>query len=78
MKKDKDIIKITKINNIRVQNKHNGYLFPYQSILEIEFRNGRKRILDLFSQRDITEIDYFEIVRTNKTKEVILFKEFED
>ncbi len=78
MKKDEDIVKITKVNNIRVQNKHNGYIFPYQSILEIEYRDKTKRILDLICDRDITEIDYFEIVKTNKTKEVILFKEFEE
>ena len=78
MKRDNDIIRLTKINNVRILNKHNGYLFPYQNILEIEFRNGKKRVLDLISERDITEIDYFEVVKTNKTKEVNLFKEYED
>ena len=35
MKRDNDIIRLTKINNVRILNKHNGYLFPYQNILEI-------------------------------------------
>lgn len=73
----KDIIKISKIDNIRIKNKHNGYLFPQQSILKVETREGYYRIIDLIAERDITDIDYFEIVETPKTKEKVLFKEFE-
>ena len=73
----KDIIKITKINNVRIENTHNGYLFPSQNILKIEYRDKTYRILDLISQKDITDIDYFKVVNTDKTKEKTLFKEYE-
>lgn len=75
---EKDIIKITKIDNIRIRNTHNDYVFPLQSILKVETREGGIRILDLFSERDITSIDYFVVEETPKTKEHILFKEYED
>ena len=74
---EKDSIKITKVDNVRIQNRHNGYLFPKQSILRVEMREGDTHILDLIADRDITYIDYFMVVTTPKTKERILFKEFE-
>lgn len=78
MKNEKDIIKITKVDKVRIKNTHNDTLFPEQSILKIEFRGGDYRILDLFSSYDITDIDYYEVVNTPKTKEKVLYKEFED
>lgn len=77
MKSEKDIIKITKIDRVKIKNTHNETVFPEQSILKVEFRGGDCRILDLFSSYDITEIDYFEVINTPKTKEKILYKEFE-
>lgn len=72
---DKDIIRITKVNNVQVENTHNGYLFPLQSILEIEDRMGNVRVLDLIADRDITDIDYFVIHESSKTKRKDLFTE---
>ena len=74
----KDIIKISKIDNIRIKNLHNEYLFPLQSVLKVETRGDGYRIIDLISERDITDIDYFELVETPKTKERAIFKEFEN
>lgn len=68
-----NIIRITKKNNIRVKNLHNGVLFPKQDILEIEFDNSSKRIIDLMSQKDITDINYLQVVENEKTKTTNLF-----
>ena len=73
---NKDIVKIIRISNVRIENTHNGYLFPSQNILRIEYRDKTYRILDLISQKDITDIDYFKVINTNKTKEKTLFEEF--
>lgn len=77
MRSEKDIIKITKVDKVRIKNTHNEVLFPEQSILKIEFRGGECRILDLFSNYDITDIDYYQVIETKKTKEKVLYKEFE-
>ena len=73
---DNDIIKVELIKNVRVQNTHNGFVFPKQNIMKICFRNGNVRILDLFSNRDITDIDYFIIRKGLTTKTKVLFKEY--
>lgn len=71
-----DIIKIELLRDARVQNLHNGFIFPKQYIMKIYYRNNNVRILDLFSQRDITNIDYFKIIEGTKTK--VIFNEFTD
>lgn len=75
---DKDIIRITLVRNVRVKNLHDGFLFPLQNIIEVEKRGGETRIIDLIADRDITDIDYYEICETKKTKRKDLFKEFEN
>lgn len=73
---DKDIVKIELIKNVRVQNTHNGFVFPKQNIMKVYFRNGNIRMLDLFSNRDITDVDYFIIRKGLTTKIKTLFKEY--
>ena len=75
MASSKDIIEILQVKNVRIKNTHNNYIFPYQNIMKITFRNGETRFLDLFSRRDMTDVDYFKIITTEKTKEKIIFKE---
>ena len=70
-----DIIKIELVKNVCVENKNNNCIYPKQDILKIHFRNKKYRIIDLFSEVDITEIDYFRILETKKTKIKTLFKE---
>jgi len=72
---DKDIIRITKTSNVRVENTHNGFMFPVQNVLEIEYRDGGVRVLDLMAQRDITDIDYLVVHDSSNTKRKDLFKE---
>ena len=74
LKSDRRIISIIKIDNIQKRNIHNDYLYPMQSILEIDMDNGF-RIIDLIAEKDITDIDYLKVEFTNKTKKKVLFKE---
>jgi hypothetical protein len=74
---NKDIIEIIKIDNVRVENTHNGVSYPPQSILKVIYRDNTYRILDLVSQKDITDIDYFKINETDKTKTKTLFIELD-
>lgn len=69
-----DIIKIELLRDARVQNMHNGFIFPKQYIMKIYYRNNSIRILDLFSKRDITNIDYFKVLEGTKTK--VIFEEY--
>ena len=72
-----DIIKIELIKNVRIKNTHNNFIFPSQNIMKVYFRNNKIRILDLFSCKDITDIDYFEVVNGISTKTKILFEEID-
>ena len=75
---EKDILRITKINNVRIENTHNGFVFPEQNVLEIEDRQGNVRKLDLMADRDITDIDYFMIHESDRTTKKDLFIEYKD
>lgn len=70
-----NIIEIKRVCDVRVKNKHNGVVFPLQDILKISFENGSNRIIDLICEKDITDIDYFQVVESDKTRELILFKD---
>ena len=72
-----DIIKVELVKGIRVQNTHNNFVFPRQNIMKVYFRNNATKILDLFSDKDITNIDYFKILEDKKTKTKVLFEEKE-
>lgn len=72
---EKDIIRITKVNNVQIENTHNGILFPLQNVLEVEDRQGNVRTLDLMANRDMTDIEYFVVHESSKTTRKDLFKE---
>ena len=72
-----DIIKVELVKGIRVHNTHNNFVFPKQNIMKVYFRNNETKTLDLFSEKDITNIDYFKILEDKKTKTKILFEEKE-
>lgn len=74
---DNDIIRVEHVKNVRIRNNNNGVLFPMQNILKVYFRNGESRTIDLFSERDITEIEYLKEIETPKTKAKTIFKEIE-
>lgn len=70
-----NIIEIARIKNVRIKNKHNDFIFPTQDILKVCFENGNNRIIDLICEKDITDIDYFEVIESDKTKTRVLFKD---
>ena len=70
------MIKEVKImRNIISVNKHHERGYDNEKgVIIIEEENGKKHILDLKSNTDISKSDYLDIVETEDTKEEILFK----
>ena len=70
------MIKEVKIKrNVIYVNKHHERGYDNEKgVMIIEEENGKKHILDLKSNTDISTSDYIDIVDTKKTKEEILFK----
>ena len=64
----------TKKNVIMVNKNHERGYRSKQGVMIIEEENGKKHILDLESNTDISKSDYIDIVDTKKTKENVLFK----
>lgn len=70
-----NIIEIAIKKNINIINLHNEVVYPKQNILVVSFENGTERIIDLMSEKDITDIDYFKVIESDKTKKRLLFKD---
>lgn len=66
-------VKIKK-NVIMVNKNHERGYESKQGVMIIEEENGKKHILDIASNTDISTSDYIDIADTKKTKEEILFK----
>lgn len=64
----------TKKNVIMVNKNHEQGYGSKQGVMIIEEENGKRHILDLESNTDISKSDYIDIIDTKKTKEEILFK----
>ena len=64
----------TKKNVIMVNKNHERGYESKQGVMIIEEENGKKHILDLTSNTDISKSDYIDIVDTKKTKENVLCK----
>lgn len=64
----------TKKNIIMVNKNHERGYEGKQGVMIIEEENGKKHILDLTSNTDISTSGYIDIADTKKTKEEILFK----
>lgn len=64
----------TKKNVIMVNKNHEQGYGSKQGVMIIEEENGKRHILDLESNTDISKSDYIDIVDTKKTKEETLFK----
>lgn len=75
---EENIIKITKLKNVRIRNTHDDYLFPYQDVIIVEYANKKERTIDLIANKDITDIDYYKVVKTDRTKESIIFEEYKE
>ena len=67
------IVEIRKITHVKLKNLHdNRVSFGTDDILEIKFEDGSVRMVDLFMEQDITDVDYAEILPTRRTKTIIL------
>ena len=66
-------VKIKK-NVIMVNKNHERGYGSKQGVMIIEEENGKKHILDLQSNTDISTSGYIGILDTKKTKESVLFK----
>lgn len=58
------------LTNVYIRNLHNNCMFPKRELFFIELKNGDVRIIDFIGGKDIGDVSYYEIVRTNKTKEI--------
>lgn len=72
-----NIVEIYIKKNINIMNLHNEVIYPKQSILVVSYENGTERIIDLMSEKDITDIDYFKVIESDKTKKRILFNDLD-
>ena len=71
-----EIIKISKIKNVNLQNIHTGYIYKTQNILKITYNTGKESIIDLDGEKDITNINYMKVIYPSKIKEKIIFSDF--
>lgn len=69
------IIKIEEFKNAIIINKHNNTAFDNQLLWYIHDDKGNKYILDMKANKDITNADYFDIIKTKKTKSKIIFED---
>ena len=58
------------LTNVYIKNLHNNCMFPKKELFFIKLHNGDLRIIDFIGGKDIGDASYYEIVRTNKTKEI--------
>lgn len=72
---ENDIIKIVKIKGVKVRHKINKHEFMKRNIIRVDYRNGEHRFINMLAKRDMTDIDYFDIVYPKKIKEKVIFEE---
>ena len=65
---------ILKKNVIMVNKNHERGYLNKEGVIIIEEESGKKYILDLESNTDISDSDYIDIVDRPRTKEITLFK----
>ena len=65
---------IFKKNVIMVNKNHEKGYLNKEGVIIIEEESGKKYILDLESNTDISDSDYIDIVDKSRTKEITLFK----
>lgn len=68
------ITKITEIKGLNILNKHTNIMYKNQIIWLIK-TNKKSYVLDMLANKDITDIDYLEIIETKKTKYKVLFRD---
>lgn len=66
------VVKITKMQLIDYHKPDKKA--PLRDVIFITLANGEIKRLDLFSELDVSNIDYWEYKKTNRSKEICLFK----
>ena len=74
------VVRIDEIKEAFIYNKHTNMMYKHQKLWEIKIKDKNKLIvLDMLAQKDITNVDYLEIKKTNKTKiKTVFIDEFEE
>ena len=68
-----DIVEIKKITNTKLKNLHDNRISVFtQDLLKIKFEDGQVRTVALFMEADITDVDYYEVLYTPRTKEIMI------
>lgn len=70
------IVKITKVKNVNMKNKHRNYIYNPSSILKVYLESGEVHVIDLEAEADITGVDYMEVLYPKKYKEKVIFSDF--
>lgn len=72
------ITKITQYNNVTLYNKHHDKEYKSkEGIIVVEYENGKKSILDLQAQFDMTDSDFLVATIEKKSKEKVLFQDID-
>ena len=68
-----DIVELKKITNTKLKNLHDNRISVFtQDLLKIKFEDGQVRTIALFMETDITDVDYYEVLYTPRTKEIMI------
>lgn len=70
---EKNIVKMTLISNAVIRNIHSNNTFKFNNVMIIEYLDNSKRVLDLVSNRDMTDVDYLKVEKGKLTTEKVLF-----
>lgn len=69
------IAKVEVITNCRILNTHNNHQGARKSVMRVEYRSGKCRLIDLTLNVDFTDVDYLEVIYPLWGKKYLLFQE---
>lgn len=73
------IIEIKKITHCRIKDyNHNDISMFETDIIEITYEDRTKRYVSTFMDKDLTDIEYAEYIRTKRSKEKILMHDIDE
>ena len=73
-----DVVLVVKVTKMELIDSHKLDLSsPLRDVIFITYSNGVTERLDLFSEMDTTNIDYWDYKKTKKSKEIIIFKQYD-
>lgn len=72
---EKAIARIEVFTNCRILNTHNNHQGARKSIMKVDYRGGKCRLIDLTLNVDFTDVDYLEVIYPVWGKKYLLFQE---